>query len=157
MKSKLKKEYAKVLKETGGQSERLERKPRPTTQSTSPAEEQDRDTEHKSTYKGKVEKRKSFERNDKPDHSLKRSKSTSSGKSGKSGKDHKIRALSPSDVGPPMPQSSFLELKKEAFKKYHPPPQTSKTGGFGMGKPRGQPNMGARMNVLLEKIKRDKA
>ena len=47
-----------------------------------------------------------------------------------------------------MPQTSLRELKKEAYRKYHP--------GGGGGAPRAQPNMGARMGVLLEKIKRDK-
>jgi hypothetical protein len=74
-----------------------------------------------------------------------------------------VRALSPSDIGPPMPQSSFRDLKKEAFKKFHPARQ--KGGGVLLGsaaerpgKPsRGQPNMGARMGVLLETIKLDRA
>lgn len=84
----------------------------------------------------------------------------------------KIRALDVGDIGPPMPQTSYRELKKEAFSKYHPKrldptpirhgQSTGGIGGFGgssgQGRGgRGQPNMGARMGVLLEKIKRDKA
>ena len=92
----------------------------------------------------------------------------------------KVRALSPSDISAPMPQTSFRELKKEAFRKYHPARQHSSaaapqthaagrrtvsgashashvSGPPGAGKAmRGQPNMAARMGVLLEKIKRDK-
>jgi hypothetical protein len=84
-----------------------------------------------------------------------------------------VRALSPSrlDIGPPLPQTSLRELKKEAFSKYHAPPRSrtsgygttprGRVGGFGMGMgtgtgKRGQPNMGARMGALLEQIKRDK-
>ncbi|OCF32029.1 hypothetical protein I316_06185 [Kwoniella heveanensis BCC8398] len=65
--------------------------------------------------------------------------------------------------------SSFRTLKKEAFSKYHRPRDTDPkiahkssaasggyTGASGRGgAPRGQPNMGARMGALLEKIKRD--
>lgn len=67
----------------------------------------------------------------------------------------KVRALSPTDIGPPMPQSSYRELKKEAFAKYHPAKSGPIAGGVGRGG-RGQPNMGARMGALLEKIKRDR-
>lgn len=78
----------------------------------------------------------------------------------------KVRALSPTDVGPPMPLSSFREMKKEAFSKYHDPKRKHGAGepfgpgasrGSGGRGPRGQPNMGARMGALLEKIKRDRA
>lgn len=77
-----------------------------------------------------------------------------------------VRALSPADVGPPMPLSSFREMKKEAFSKYHDPKRKHGGGqpialggarGPGGRGPRGQPNMGARMGALLEKIKRDRA
>jgi len=67
------------------------------------------------------------------------------------------RALSPSDVGPPLPQTSLRELKKQAFARYQP----LRTGDAGDGlrgeRGKGQPDMGARMGVLLERIKRDKA
>jgi len=71
-------------------------------------------------------------------------------------------ALSPSDIGPPMPQTSLRELKKQAFTKYHLPRQRGDgdrglVGGARAGgrAGKGQPNMGARMGVLLERIKRD--
>ena len=64
-------------------------------------------------------------------------------------------------------QPSLRGLKKEAFAKRYPPNHTAIRGGFaarGRGGPvgggaggygkRGQPNMGARMGVLLEAIKR---
>ncbi|KIR59747.1 hypothetical protein I314_04179 [Cryptococcus bacillisporus CA1873] len=64
----------------------------------------------------------------------------------------KVRALSPSP--PPSapssePKPSIRTLKKEGFSKYHRAKDTT-----GLSKGRGQPNMGARMGVLLEKIKR---
>ena len=69
----------------------------------------------------------------------------------------RARALSPSNIGPPMPQTSMRELKKQAFARYHSPRSESRSrearGGV-TGK--GQPNMGARMGALLERIKRDK-
>ncbi|KIR54104.1 hypothetical protein I315_03160 [Cryptococcus gattii Ru294] len=63
-----------------------------------------------------------------------------------------VRALSPSP--PPSapssePKPSIRTLKKEGFSKYHRAKDTT-----GLSKGRGQPNMGARMGVLLEKIKR---
>ncbi|KAK8869532.1 hypothetical protein IAR55_000098 [Kwoniella newhampshirensis] len=77
----------------------------------------------------------------------------------------KVRALSPSPpprrtatttTTTPMPgaeKPSFRQIKREAFSKYHKPREapTSSTRG---GK-RGQPNMGARMGALLEKIRMD--
>lgn len=59
---------------------------------------------------------------------------------------------------------SLREMKKQAFAKHHPRPAPTypfargpgtngRVGGGGM---RGQPNMGARMGVLLEQIKRDR-
>ena len=66
----------------------------------------------------------------------------------------KRRALSSQDIGNPMPQTSLRELKKEAYKKYHRNPST----GFGGGRGRSggsQPNLGARMGVMLEKMRRD--
>ena len=74
----------------------------------------------------------------------------------------RARALSPSDIGPPLPQTSLRELKKQAFAKYHAPRQAERgqegTDGRGRasGRGRGQPNMAARMGVLLERIKRDR-
>ncbi|WWD09820.1 hypothetical protein V865_007948 [Kwoniella europaea PYCC6329] len=73
----------------------------------------------------------------------------------------KIRALSLSPPPPPsIPQNvpaekkSFRELKKEAFSKYHRPKDALSAGGtVGKGSKRGQPNMNARMGLLLEKIK----
>ncbi|OWZ50150.1 hypothetical protein C351_01299 [Cryptococcus neoformans c8] len=64
----------------------------------------------------------------------------------------KVRALSPSP--PPSapssePKPSIRTLKKEGFSKYHWAKDAT-----GLSKGRGQPNMGARMGVLLEKIKR---
>lgn len=109
---------------------------------------------------------------------------TDAGPSSTRAQPRKVRALSPSDISAPMPQTSLRELKKEAFKKYHPARQHSSaslrvaptaaaahahgtrravsagstlSGPPGAGKGmRGQPNMAARMGVLLEKIKRDK-
>ncbi|ORX33855.1 hypothetical protein BD324DRAFT_638889 [Kockovaella imperatae] len=75
----------------------------------------------------------------------------------------KTRALRPQDIGHPMPQTSLRELKKEAYSKFHRPANRSgatPTGAGVMGHGRrggSQPNLGARMGVLLEKIKRDKA
>ncbi|WVW82756.1 hypothetical protein I302_104767 [Kwoniella bestiolae CBS 10118] len=77
----------------------------------------------------------------------------------------KIRALS---ISPPPPPSStaqpvlgekksFREMKKEAFSKYHRPREQASMSisgnGTGRGNKRGQPNMNARMGLLLEKIK----
>lgn len=82
----------------------------------------------------------------------------------------RVRALSPSAIGPPMPITSLRTLKKEAFSKYHAPRRRDEGvrpagGGRGGGATvtaagrggRGQPNMGARMGALLEKIRRDRA
>ncbi|WRT67434.1 uncharacterized protein IL334_004405 [Kwoniella shivajii] len=70
----------------------------------------------------------------------------------------KVRALSPEPILASTPndngepKKSFRDLKKEAFSKYHKPkPDPAYAGGM-KGK-RGQPNMGARMGLLLEKIK----
>ncbi|RSH93834.1 hypothetical protein EHS25_006483 [Saitozyma podzolica] len=80
----------------------------------------------------------------------------------------RARALSPSAIGPPMPITSLRTLKKEAFSKYHAPRRRDDgvrpAGAGGGGGPttgggrggRGQPNMGARMGALLEKIRRDR-
>ncbi|WVR05447.1 hypothetical protein IAU60_002463 [Kwoniella sp. DSM 27419] len=85
----------------------------------------------------------------------------------------KLRALSlspppsttPDAASAVEPKSSFRTLKKEAFSKYHRPKDaaqssvrnSSSAGPASRGSrgPRGQPNMGARMGALLEKIKRD--
>ncbi len=196
MKSKLKREYAKVLKEEGVESSRLKSREKGRPRSTSPnmdtrdpndsIEEETRGSgERKDGRQGKTggkldrrdskrKEREHTQQGGKPDNrSIKRTSSKSSSFGFKGDKEpKKVRALSPSDIGAPMPQSSFLQLKKEAFKKYHPPPAAKSGGrsvsagsakpgssGFGFGGfgGRGQPNMGARMNVLLEKIKRDKA
>ncbi|WWC60803.1 uncharacterized protein I303_103379 [Kwoniella dejecticola CBS 10117] len=76
----------------------------------------------------------------------------------------KVKALSPSP--PPTTGSdqaekkSFREVKKEAFSKFHRPRDNAVSAGVGggggsggRGGKRGQPNMGARMGALLEKIK----
>ncbi|ORY30001.1 hypothetical protein BCR39DRAFT_530546 [Naematelia encephala] len=72
----------------------------------------------------------------------------------------RTRALSPSAIGHPEPlaNESLRTMKKEAFSKYHPNrrPDGMVNGGFGAGRGKGQPNMGARMGVLLEKIRRDR-
>ena len=142
MKSKIKKQYAKVLKEEGGESTRLFK-----------GKGRSNDAEGSGDHAGDEDGEGVSGRG-------KDTSSVKSGKSGKSGKgskwskedkskpqERKVRALSPSDIGPPMPQHSYRELKKEAFAKYHAPSS---------GKGRGQPNMGARMGALLEKIKRDR-
>ncbi|KAK4688118.1 hypothetical protein P7C73_g2007, partial [Tremellales sp. Uapishka_1] len=67
------------------------------------------------------------------------------------------------EVGSEKEAVSFRTMKKEAFSKYHPR-KTASThqthqnlgGNGGRGGGRGQPNMGARMGVLLEQIKRDR-
>ena len=156
MKSKLKKEYAKVLKEEGVESSRLKSKDKRGEGRDAGDNNDERDTI--AGGRAKSDRRRSFEGRD--GGPIKRTKSASSGAK----EEKKVRALSPSDVGPPMPQESFRQLKKEAFSKYHPPPPSrgaasgSSGSGFGgFAGRKGQPNMGARMNVLLEKIKRDKS
>lgn len=88
----------------------------------------------------------------------------------------KQRALSPIPISHPMPITELRQLKKDAYTKYHPPNAVRSVSGqsagsgtnsrsglgglFGFasgGKSRGQPNMGARMGVLLEQIQRDRA
>lgn len=83
----------------------------------------------------------------------------------------RVRALSPLTVSHPMPLTELRQLKKEAFAKYHPPRpgpgdrsrtvsaasvSTARPGPMGKGG-RGQPNMAARMGVLLERIKSGRA
>lgn len=202
MRSKLKKSYAKVVQEEGVQSNRL--KPRTgaagTSAAAAEASSEAGPSSSRSTEGGEREKggragslkrkfsgqgetgRPSKFRREKgtgeagDDDVLNRTESANSTK-------RKVRALSPGDIGPPMPQSSLIELKKEAFAKYHSPHSrsTSATTGVGRGGGRsvsggstrstgssglfggggggkkGQPNMGARMGLLLEKIKRDRA
>jgi hypothetical protein len=66
-----------------------------------------------------------------------------------------------------MPITSLRTLKKEAFSKYHAPRRRDEGvrpgggggvvgGGRGGRGGKGQPNMGARMGALLEKIRRDR-
>ncbi|ODN88446.1 hypothetical protein L198_06718 [Cryptococcus wingfieldii CBS 7118] len=75
----------------------------------------------------------------------------------------KPRALSPERLALPEPpkvdgkEASLRTLKKEGFSKFHwsrdaPAAGAGAPRGKGM---RGQPNMGSRMDVLLEKIRRD--
>ncbi|WVQ76558.1 hypothetical protein IAR50_006228 [Cryptococcus sp. DSM 104548] len=75
----------------------------------------------------------------------------------------KPRALSPERLALPEPpkvdgkEASLRTLKKEGFSKYHRPRDAPvSVAGAPRGKgTRGQPNMGSRMDVLLEKIRRD--
>ncbi|TYJ54346.1 hypothetical protein B9479_005012 [Cryptococcus floricola] len=81
----------------------------------------------------------------------------------------KPRALSPERLALPEPpkvdgkEASLRTLKKEGFSKFHrarDAPAAGAGAGAGAGAPRGkgtrgQPNMGSRMDVLLEKIRRD--
>lgn len=66
------------------------------------------------------------------------------------------RALSPSDIGAPMVLSELKILKEKAYAKSSRPTAGDRgrvaQGGSVRGS-RGQPNMGARMGVLLEQIK----
>jgi hypothetical protein len=66
------------------------------------------------------------------------------------------RALSPSDIGAPMALSELKILKEKAFAKSSRSTAGDRgrvaQGGSVRGS-RGQPNMGARMGVLLEQIK----
>ena len=165
MKSKIKREYAKVLKEEGMESTRLKPRGRqgeagalsgpaltvdpsqaqsPTSQPLSPisilqpARSDPSSSRHVPASRSDHSKRPPAQRAD-----------SAASKS----KERKV--LSPADIGPPMPQTSLRELKKEAYKKYHRPrhaPTAAHSGRAGS-----QPNLGARMGVLLEKIKRDKA
>ena len=152
MKSKIKQEYAKVLREEGMESQRLnpilKGKQKALDQNTEFHDQHDHDT---STLAP-----------DSASRISKRSTTSSSNrtKSSKAEPNHKVRALSPQDIGPPMPQTSLRQLKKEAFAKYHPSRASGNGSNSGMGqggKGRGQPNMGARMGMLLERIKREKA
>ncbi|WVQ78446.1 hypothetical protein IAT38_000532 [Cryptococcus sp. DSM 104549] len=78
----------------------------------------------------------------------------------------KVRALSlsppPSAPAPTTAaqaaekRASFRDIKREAFSKFHRPRDAGAIQQGGRGRPRGQPNMGARMGALLEKIKMDK-
>jgi hypothetical protein len=55
----------------------------------------------------------------------------------------------------PDPKRSMRDMKKEAFSKRYPANGVDRSAGGVVGrKSRGQPNMGARMGVLLEQIKR---
>lgn len=163
--SKLKREYAKVLKEEGMESTRL--KPRgqrgeadksiaevPTTDGqpnivspTTPVLSPSSILRH--TQSGSSARPPSTSRSDRP----KRPEPIRTDSSASKSKERK--GLSPADIGPPMPQTSLRELKKEAYKKYHRPRQPSTTNTSG-GRAGAQPNLGARMGVLLEKIKRDR-
>ncbi|WWC89734.1 uncharacterized protein L201_004659 [Kwoniella dendrophila CBS 6074] len=60
-----------------------------------------------------------------------------------------------STTGQPIEKKSFRDMKKEAFSKYHKSRNEAPAsiGGSGRSNKRGQPNMGARMGLLLEKIK----
>lgn len=205
MKSKLKKTYAKVLKNEGMESNRITlRDSNPTSipqittnaqrdDSASPSPDETTPSNEASSSKLKLNRVTSANSTRSTGGLFGKGKGKSRDGEGTSrlgkGKDResrdkregravrkeeapKIRALDVGDIGPPMPQTSYRELKKEAFSKYHPKrleptpirhgQSTGGIGGFGgssgQGRGgRGQPNMGARMGVLLEKIKRDKA
>lgn len=66
------------------------------------------------------------------------------GKGKAEGERPRVRALSPPKIEPK--EGNLRELKREAFGKRH----------LGQGRGAGQPRMGARMDVLLEKIRRSK-
>lgn len=179
MKSKLKKSYAKVVQEEGIQSGRLKSRNEAAEATESvnaneagpsePRREEGKSSEAKE--RGGSLKRKFSGKGEKRETRPPRGKDMQRGESSTSTK-RAVRALSPGDIGPPMPQSSLKELKKEAFAKYHPAQSRSTTvsargsgrsvsggsiGSSATGGKRGQPNMGARMGFLLEKIKRDRS
>ena len=135
----MKKQYARVLKEEGMESTRLSDGPRRRGNIEDEAiTEEQRDGKGKETSSASEEE--GLERWEPREPTRTRA-----------------RALSPSDIGPPMPQTSMRELKKQAFARYHSPRFESAARGAGGGvKGKGQPNMGARMGALLERIKRDK-
>jgi hypothetical protein len=163
MKAKIKQQYAKVLKEEGMESTRLA--PRGDGQAgrvrtlekgkgKGKGKARDEDSDDSSSEdegKGVADPNLSFA----PVIPVQRIKSRQSPNRpySETPVQRSVRALSPSDVGPPLSQTSLRSLKREAFAKYHPPP-VNRLGRAGSG--RGQPNLGARMNVLLETIKRDK-
>lgn len=134
--AKMKRQYAKVLKEEGMDSSRLGDGSRRRGEKDSPE-----------TVKTRRKGKQRAGENEDDVETREESRRT--------------RALSPRTIGPPMPQTSLRELKKEAFARYHAPRAAA---GLGPGKAEGgrgrggggQPNMGARMAVLLERIKRDK-
>lgn len=141
MKSKLKREYAKVLKEEGAQSTRLKSKTKSgqassdataqaTVEETSAGANEDRSENATAPERRGSLKRKQNDRSDKrpesegrEDRRQKTERSTKRPRSDTRDRNdqlRKVRALSPGDIGPPMPQSSLRDLKKEAFQKYHP-------------------------------------
>jgi len=180
MKAKVKKQYAKVLKEEGMESTRLSRGDGEAgrvrmleKKIKGKGRAMDEDEDSDSSDDGGITTKPS-KINNKPSTSTPTSSKLSvfSSVNGNRNRPERppktdtqkpksVRALSPShlDIGPPLPQTSLRELKKEAFAKFHAPPR-SRFGGYSTngvgGSGRGQPKMGARMDALLEQIKRDK-
>ena len=144
MKSKLKREYAKVLKEEGVESTRLKARPKAGQMAEENARPFGADvgagetSDNKDTPgRGSSLKRKQSERSDREDRRPKDGqkregrddrrpdgerggKRQHSDRKARMDQPRKVRALSPGDIGPPMPMDNLRELKKEAFKKYHP-------------------------------------
>ncbi|WWC69157.1 uncharacterized protein I206_103093 [Kwoniella pini CBS 10737] len=173
--AKMKKSYAKVLKAEGMDSGRLgdgtrRRNERPKQQVSSESdddsdganEEQKRlkdragpapgsSSSSSSNHKSKYDKGESSKLNrSKPKFPI---QSSDKSPHHKVSPPKKVRALSPSP-SPSAPseqgeKKSYRDVKKEAFSKFHRPRDT----GIGRGGRKGQPNMGARMGALLEKIK----
>lgn len=175
--AKVKKQYAKVLRAEGMESERLgdgsrrrnereesDNKLKGKTGSFKGKErrereergEEDPDTARIRARAGPSSSSSSFSRPNKPFNKSYNNKpydkTTRKSRVEEAPPKPKVRALSPSP--PPSapssePKPSLRTLKKEGFSKYHRAKDAT-----GLSKGRGQPNMGARMGVLLEKIKR---
>ncbi|WVO14180.1 hypothetical protein L204_101811 [Cryptococcus depauperatus] len=163
--AKVKKQYAKVLRQEGMESERLgngSRRRGERDADTGKGKGSPKGTERHYSQRGKPKhENQELEAQD-PEMARILARAGPSGSRTKPFKKPSIlkdvlppkaRALSPSP--PPTTSSneskpSIRQLRKESFGKYHRPKDS-----IGLMKGRGQPNMGARMGVLLEKIKRD--
>lgn len=136
MRAKIKKQFAKTLKDEGLDSSRLGSGSR-------------RAGERDDGYKGKGKARATGDEGEEVEVQPTAAKTPRS------------RALSPTPTAPES-TSSLRTVKREAFAKHHP----SKVGSAPYSKARplkvdqkgrkGQPNMGARMGALLEQIQREK-
>jgi hypothetical protein len=147
--AKMKKNYAKVLKAEGMESERLQdRSGSGKSRSLAEGEGEDGTAGKADIKQGRDERKprgtldrkgkgRSYESNEPPVLTAQRK-----------------RALSPSDIGPPMALTELKALKEKAYAKPTRPAETGRVAQGGMVRgAKGQPNMGARMGVLLERIK----
>lgn len=158
--AKLKKSYAKVLKAEGMESTRLqERKDGKRVERVERKDGEDGNGEGSKSSRFSVGSRKGKERSF---GDRKRDDSRADAAPLPITAQRK-RALSPSVVGPPMPLAELAALKKEAYAPRRRDAAVAgsvggmvRSGNGGSGKRGGQPNMGAKMGLLLERIKAGK-